>query len=124
VALDDTGITLALRRAADIDVLAHLEEVDLELGPRLEVGAFAVAKPELVEAAAGIDLRMREMTRLGLRRAMRLRRRTDRDLHSAIAVTLGRLHGRDAIRQRFNDGDRNGVAVFPENAGHAAFSAY
>jgi hypothetical protein len=55
VALDDARITFALRRAADVDELAHLEEIDLELGARLELRAFAFAETELVEAAARIS---------------------------------------------------------------------
>src|SRR5688572_32924462 len=124
VALDDARVTLALRRAADVDELTDREQVDLQLGTRREIGALAFTEAELIEAAARIDLRLSEMTGLGLGRAMSLRARPDRNLHGTITVALGRLHGRDAIRQRFDDGDGNGVAVFPENAGHAAFAAY
>src|SRR6185503_14642456 len=123
VALDDARITLALRGAADVDELADLEEIHFELGAGRELVALALGEAELVEAVAGVDLRLREMARFGLRDAVRLRRAADGDLDGAVAVALDRLHRRDAIRQGFDDGDGDRVTVFPENTGHAAFSA-
>jgi hypothetical protein len=58
VALHDARIALADRGARDVHVLAGLEQVDLEFGARLEVGALALGEAELDELLAGNDARL------------------------------------------------------------------
>ena len=46
------AIALADRGAGDVDDLAYLEQVDLELGARLEVRAFALGEAEFDQLLA------------------------------------------------------------------------
>src|SRR5690606_25003503 len=45
------------------------------------------------------------------------------DLHSAVAVGLDRLHLGDAVRGGFDQGHRDGRAVFGEHSAHAGLTA-
>jgi len=45
------------------------------------------------------------------------------NLHGAVAVAVGGLDLRDAVRQRFDDGDGHRLARIGEDAGHAALAA-
>src|SRR5690606_32002104 len=122
VALDHAGVTLALRRAGDVDELPGREEIDLDLGAGGVLRAFAV-EAELDEPAARLDLVAREVTGLGLRQA-RGRDGADRHLDRAVTVALRRADARHPIGKGLDYADRDRLTGLGENAGHAAFSAH
>src|SRR5690606_12263757 len=121
VPFHDTGETLTDRRACDIDDLAFLEQIDLDLATHDEILAFVALQAELHERLPWSDLRLRVMSceRLVHARGFTL---ADRDLNGAIAVDFLCTNLRDSIRQGFDDRHRHGFARLGENTRHTGLS--
>ena len=101
VALHRAGEALADGGAGDIDDLARLEDVGLELGAGGEIGAFACGEAEFDQRLARLDLGFGVVARGGLREQLR-RLLAERHLDGAIAVVLDGLHLGDAVGQHFD----------------------
>src|SRR6185369_14636472 len=108
--------------ARDVDGLAGLEQVRLELGARLELGVLVGAQPELDERLARSNGGLGVMTGNSLRIELRTAS-TVRDLHGSVAILVLRLHMRDAVRQNLNHGDGHCLAGVREHARHADLTA-
>src|SRR5690606_28090359 len=122
VALDGALEALALGHALDVDLLAHLGDVGLELATDGETSGLGIGDAELPQAAAGFDLG------LGVVAGQRLvhQRRTaggGGHLDSAVAVGLDGLDLGDAVRGGLDQGHRNGTAILGEDAAHAGLAA-
>ena len=122
VALDRTGVALADRGADDVDFLAGLEDVYLELRPGLEFTLLGIVESELGDQIAGLELGRGEMATRRLCHARGLAA-ASRHLQCAIAVGLPGLHLRDTIRLRFYHGHGDRIPVFHEDARHTALAA-
>src|SRR5690606_31643731 len=113
---------LALGHALDVDDLADLEDVGLDLAADLEAADGVVRHAQLPQAAAGFDLGLGQVAGLGL---VDQRGALDAggDLHGAVAVGLGGLHLGDAVGRGFDQCHRHGLAVVGEDAAHAGLAA-
>src|SRR5690606_19404233 len=121
-ALDRALEALALGHALDVDDLARLEDVGLDLAAHLETADGIVGHAQFPQAAARLHLGLRQVAGLGLvhqRGALA----ADRDLDGAVAVGLDRLDLGDAVRGRLDQGHRDGLAVLGEQAAHAGLAA-
>src|SRR5690606_3103598 len=121
-ALDRALEALALGDTLDVDQLADLEDVGLDLAADLEVGDLVVSHAQFPQAAAGLDLGLGQMAGLGLGQ-QRGALDAGSDLHGTVAVGLERLHLGDAVRGSFDQGHGNGLAVLGEHSAHAGLAA-
>src|SRR5690606_27015329 len=123
VALDGALEAFALGDTLDVDLLADLEDVRLDFATDGEIADLGVFNAELPQAATGFDLRLGEVT--GFRLVDQCSATgADGHLHGAVAVGFNGLDLRDAVRGCFNQGHRDGLAIFGENAAHAGLAAH
>src|SRR5690606_17540659 len=122
-ALDRALEALALGDALDVDDLAGLEDVGLDLAAHLEVADPVVAHAQFPQAAAGFDLGLGQVARLGLV-DQRGAPGADGHLHGAVAVGVHGLDLGDAVRGGLDQGHRDGLAVLGEHAAHAGLPAH
>src|SRR5690606_33772738 len=120
-ALDRALEALALGHALDVDQLADLEDVGLDLAAHFEVADLVVGHAQLPEATAGFDLGLGQVTGFRLVHQHGALA-ADGDLHGAVAVGLAGLHLGDAVRGGFDQGDRDGLAVLGEHPAHAGLA--
>src|SRR5690606_37716969 len=120
-ALDRALEALALGHTLDVDDLAGLEDVGLDLAANLEPADLVGFHAQLPQAAAGFDLGLGQVSGFRLvdqRGALA----ADGDLHGAVAVALEGLDLGDAVRGRLDQGHRDGLAVVGEQAAHAGLA--
>src|SRR5690554_816873 len=120
VTLHDTGETLALAGADDVDLGARLEDVDCEL--LAERVLTSIRSAHLGEVAARRDACLVEVTGGRLVRLARVDLAVG-DLDRAVAVNLGSAHLGDDVRGDLDDGDRDELVVFIPDLGHAELGA-
>jgi hypothetical protein len=120
VAFHHALVTLADGRAGHVDPLDVLEQLDLQLGARLEVGAFLAIEAEFPKAAARGDAGLLVVAGQRLVHALRLLG-AHGDLHGVVAVGLHRSspasRGSACTRSPYRDR----LTGFREHAGHARF---
>src|SRR5690606_35704565 len=121
-ALDRALEALALGHALDVDDLADLEDVGLDLAADAEVADLVVGHAQFPQATTGLDLGLGQVAGLGL---VDQRGALDAggDLHGAVAVGLGGLHLGDAVGRGLDQRHRHGLAVLGEDAAHAGLAA-
>src|SRR5690606_8609188 len=105
VALHDASETFTRRGACDVDDLASLEEVDLELAARGEFLSLIAVQAELDERLTGSDFDLGVVTSLSLVETGSLAL-TDSNLQGTVAIHFLRTDLSDPIRQGFDDGHR------------------
>src|SRR5690606_16998197 len=120
-ALDRALEALALGHALDVDLLAHLEDVGLDLAAHLEATDLVVGDAELPQATARLHLGLGQVAGLGLVHQHGALA-ADGDLHGAVAVGLAGLHLGDAVRGGLDQGHRDGLAVLGEHPAHAGLA--
>src|SRR3546814_5519967 len=113
---------LALGHALDVDNLADLEDVGLDLAANAEVGDLVVGHAQLPQATAGFDLGLGQVAGLGL---VDQRGTLDAncDLHGAVAVGFRGLHLGNTVRGRLDQRHRDGHAILGEDPAHAGLAA-
>src|SRR6266403_2422355 len=122
VTLHGAGKALADGRAGDVDRLAFLEEVGLDLGPCFELGLVGLGEPELHQRLARSDIRARVVAGHGLGIQLRAAYAVG-DLHGAIPVLVLRLDLGDTVRQNLDHRHRHCLAGVGEHARHAGLAA-
>ena len=123
VALDDAGITAPLAGTDGIDPLASLEDIDLDLGARLELGRFFRGQARFGEVSPGRAAAVLiEMSALGLGEEIRAAIAVC-ELNGVVAILLRRLLLDHRIRTRFEDGHGHGSTRFGKDLGHTEFLA-
>src|SRR5690606_9934251 len=100
-ALDRALEALALGHALDVDQLADLENVGLDLAADFEVADLVGGDAQLPQAAAGLDLGLGQVAGLGLGE-QRGAAHAGGDLHGAVAVGLDGLDLGDAVGRGFD----------------------
>src|SRR4051812_26656315 len=113
---------LALRAAADLDLLAFLESRDGHLIADLELAVLVLAQAELGEVAEGGRAGLLQMTQPGLLEAA-LFGLAEGKLDRAVSVALGLAHGRHPAGAGLDHGRRDPLAVFGEQLRHANFAS-
>src|SRR3569833_153448 len=122
VTLHAARVALTHGRAGDIDLLADLEQVDLQFGASLEVRLVGRSQAELHERLARGHIGLGEVARNSLGIEL-WAAGTVRDLHSTIAVFFLCLHLRDAVRENLDHGARYRFTRIREHARHASLTA-
>ena len=120
--LHGAGKALADGGPGDIDHLARLEDIGLDLGADREVVAFLVGEAELEQRLARRGTGLGVMACECLTHQLRPTGAVG-DLDRAVTVLGGGLDLRDTVREDLDDGHRNGFSRLGEHPGHAALAA-
>ncbi len=123
VALDGALEALTLGDTLDVDDLADFEDVRLDFAANGEIAELRVFNAEFPQATTRFHLRLGEVA--GFRLVDQgSATRADGHLHGAVAVGFDGLDLRDAVRGCFDQGHRDGAAIFSEHAAHAGLAAH
>src|SRR5690606_26118286 len=121
-ALDRALEALALGHAGDIDHLADLEQVHLQLAADFVVADGVIGDAELPQATPRFDLRLCVVS--GQRLAdQRGAFAADINLDGVVAIVFRGVHLVDPVRARLDQGHGHGATIVREHPAHSGLAA-